>query len=113
MGELRQVSKENFNGEVLNSEVPVVIDFTTDGCGPCELIVPILKDLDEKLEGKIKIVQHNVSIDDLMNETNEHVKTYDVMGFPTIVIVKDGKAVDSILGIYDPEEIERRVQQAL
>ncbi|REB07420.1 thioredoxin [Sporosarcina sp. BI001-red] len=113
MGELRQVSKEDFNNEVLNSKVPVVIDFTTDGCGPCELIVPILKDIDEKYTGKLKIIQHNVDLDDLMNEANDHVKTYDVMGFPTIVIVKDGKAVDNILGIYDQEEIERRVQQVL
>ena len=113
MSELRQVSKEDFNKEVLNSEVPVVIDFTTDGCGPCELLVPILKDMDEKLSGQVKIIQHNVDFDDLVNEANEHIKTYDVMGFPTIVIVKDGKSVDSILGIYDPEEIERRIKQVL
>ncbi len=113
MNELRQVSKEDFNKEVLTSDVPVIIDFTTDGCGPCELLVPILKDLDEKLGSQVKIIQHNVDFDDLVSEGNEHIKTYDVMAFPTIIIVKDGKPVDSILGIYDPEEIERRVREVL
>ncbi|GKV68194.1 thioredoxin [Sporosarcina sp. NCCP-2716] len=113
MGELQQVSKEQFNEEVLNSSVPVLIDFTTDGCGPCELVVPILKTIGEKYGDDLKIIQHNVDFDDLVNEANEHIKTYDVMAFPTLVLVKDGKQVDSILGIYDPEEIERRVKQVL
>lgn len=113
MGELKQVSKEELNDVVTGSQVPVIIDFTTDGCGPCELVVPILKDLDDKYGERLQIIQHNVDLDDLINENNEHVKTYDVMGFPTLIFIKDGKQADNIIGIYDKEEIERRVQNLL
>lgn len=113
MSSLQSVSKEDFNQVVLENELPVLVDFSTDGCGPCELVIPILEDFQEELKGKIAIYNHNVAYEDLVNDANDVVKKYDVMGFPTLMVFKDGEAVTSIIGNYDKDDILEKVQNVL
>lgn len=113
MERIPTITKDQFDEEVLTSDIPVIVDFSTDGCGPCELMNPILSELSEERAGEWKIVNHNVTLEELMEDTNEHIKNYDVMGFPTLIVFKDGRPVQNLIGIYDKEEIVSKIEEAL
>lgn len=113
MSKVINVSKDDFQEVVIASEVPVLVDFYADGCGPCEYIAPILDELSEELEGKLKITKFYVTMDDVLNNSNEVVQKYDVMGFPTLLIFKDGEVTDSYLGSLDRKELLAFIDAAL
>jgi len=86
------VSGVEFESEVLNSNVPVLVDFFAEWCGPCKMIAPILDSVANELEGKAKIVK--VDIDQSMALATK----YKVMSVPTLVFIKNGEVVDQIVG---------------
>jgi len=105
MGSIPFITETEFQQAVLDSSIPVIVDFSTDGCGPCEVIVPVLQAVQTKLSGRLKIVQHNVTYQELLEDSNELVKKYDVMGFPTLFLFKDGELVERIIGSYEEDFI--------
>jgi thioredoxin 1 len=86
------VTDATFADEVLKSDIPVLVDFWADWCGPCRMIAPILEQIAEEQDGKIKIAK--MDYDANPKTPNE----YGVMGLPTLVLIKDGQPVQQIVG---------------
>ena len=92
MAEVLQVTESNFEEQVLKSPIPVFVDFWAPWCGPCRMVSPMVEELAQKYDGKMRFCK--VNVDDNM----ELAKTYRVMGIPQIIIFRDGKKVDDIQG---------------
>ncbi len=93
-----EVTKANFEEEVLKSEVPVLVDFNADWCGPCKAMKPMLDDLAENSSYKIA----SINIDD----EDELAEEYDVTAIPCLVLFKDGKEANRSVGLIAKDAIE-------
>ena len=91
---------ENFNQEALSSEIPVLVDFYADWCGPCKMLAPVIETLATEFKGKVKIGKLNV--DDAPNTA----QTYGVMSIPTLLYIKNGKVVNKSVGVVSKADIE-------
>ena len=98
---------DNFEKEVLQSELPVLVDFYADWCGPCKMMAPIVEGLAQDYDGKVKVGKLN--IDDGM----EIAQQYRVMSIPTFILFKDGKAVETSVGAMSKDELESKLQKVL
>lgn len=103
MAELK-ITRENFENEVMKSNIPVLIDFWAPWCGPCQMMGPIIEQLAEEYEGKAKVGKVNV------DEESELSQAFGVMSIPTIVLVKDGKVVKQAVGARPKAEVEAMLQ---
>lgn len=103
MAELK-ITRENFENEVMKSNIPVLIDFWAPWCGPCQMMGPIIEQLAEEYEGKAKVGKVNV------DEEGELSQAFGVMSIPTIVLVKDGKVVKQAVGARPKAEVEAMLQ---
>lgn len=103
MAELK-ITRENFENEVMKSNIPVLIDFWAPWCGPCQMMGPIIEQLAEEYEGKAKVGKVNV------DEEGELSQAFGVMSIPTIVLVKDGKIVKQAVGARPKAEVEAMLQ---
>ena len=103
MAELK-ITRENFENEVMKSNIPVLIDFWSPWCGPCRMMGPIIEQLAEEYEGKAKVGKVNV------DEEGELSQAFGVMSIPTIVLVKDGKVVKQAVGARPKAEVEAMLQ---
>ena len=103
MAELK-ITRENFENEVMKSDIPVLIDFWAPWCGPCRMMGPIIEQLAEEYEGKAKVGKVNV------DEEGELSQAFGVMSIPTIVLVKDGKVVKQVVGARPKAEVEAMLQ---
>ena len=97
----------NFQKEVLESDIPVVVDFYADWCGPCKMMSPVLDQLSAELEGKIKIGKVNVDDDP------ELAGQYKVMSIPNFVLIKNGQVVDQVIGAVPKAQMLSKIQAAL
>ena len=95
-----KLSNENFNKEVLNSEKPVLVDFWATWCGPCKMIAPIISEISEEFNNKVKVGKVNV------DEGKELAIKYGISSIPTLVIFKDGKIAKTLRGFRPKEEIK-------
>ncbi|MCI6480809.1 thioredoxin [Treponema porcinum] len=103
MAELK-ITRENFENEVMKSDIPVLIDFWATWCGPCRMMGPIIEQLAEEYEGKAKVGKVNV------DEEGELSQAFGVMSIPTIVLIKDGKVVKQAVGARPKAEVEAMLQ---
>lgn len=103
MAELK-ITRENFENEVMKSNIPVLIDFWAPWCGPCRMMGPIIEQLAEEYEGKAKVGKVNV------DEEGELSQAFGVMSIPTIVLVKDGRVVKQAVGARPKAEVEAMLQ---
>lgn len=94
------ITKENFESEVINSELPVLLDFWATWCGPCKMLTPIIAQIAEKYEGKAKVGKVNV------DEEPELAAAFGVSSIPTVVVMKEGKVANVSVGYRPIEEIE-------
>lgn len=86
------LTKQNFEAEVLNSNIPVLVDFWASWCGPCMMLSPVISELAEEYEGKIKVGKVNV------DEQNELAMEYRVASIPTLLLFKNGKLEKTSVG---------------
>jgi thioredoxin len=93
-------STENWGREVEQSKLPVLVDFWAAWCGPCRMVSPIVERLAEKHKGKIKVVKLNV------DDNPEIAERFSIMSIPTLMLFKNGKAVDSKIGAAPTEVFE-------
>ena len=103
MAELK-ITRENFENDVMKSNIPVLIDFWAPWCGPCQMMGPIIEQLAEEYEGKAQVGKVNV------DEEGELSQAFGVMSIPTIVLVKDGKVVKQAVGARPKTEVEAMLQ---
>lgn len=104
MAELK-ITIENFENEVMKSNIPVLIDFWAPWCGPCRMMGPIIEQLADEYEGKAKVGKVNV------DEEGELSQAFGVMSIPTIVLIKDGKVVKQAVGARPKAEVEAMLQE--
>ena len=97
MADLAYVSEDTFESEVLNSPLPVVVDFTATWCGPCKTLEPVVRALADEWAGKAKIVKLDV------DQNSNLAMQYGVMGVPTLMLFAQGKESQRITG-YQPKE---------
>jgi thioredoxin 1 len=90
--EVLHVNDANFDAEVLQSDLPVLVDFWAEWCGPCRMLSPILTEVAKELSGKVKIVKMNV------DESSETPTEYKVQSIPTLLMFKGGKVVANKIG---------------
>lgn len=93
------VNNENFEKEVLESRMPVLLDFWATWCGPCRMMSPVIDDIAESMNTSIKVGKINI------DECPELAQKYDVMSIPTFVILKNGKETGRTVGVQAREEI--------
>lgn len=104
---VKHVSDSNFEGEVLKSPTPVLVDFWAPWCGPCKAIAPVLDELADDYAGKLKVVKMNV------DENPNTPARYGVRGIPNLLIIKGGQVKDQIVGAVPKGHLVRAVDQAL
>ncbi|HPI21384.1 MAG TPA: thioredoxin [Candidatus Kapabacteria bacterium] len=104
MAELLHVTDDSFDNEVLQSSIPVLVDFWATWCGPCRMIAPIIEDLANELDGKLKVCKLDV-------DNNQKVALqYGIRSIPSIFIFKNGEVVDNIIGAVPKAQIQARLQ---
>ncbi len=94
-----EITSENFRKEVLNSEVPVLVDFWASWCNPCKMMSPIVEEIAGEMEGKIKVFKLNVD-----EERNLAIK-YNIMSIPAFLLFKDGKVEKQTIGMQSKEDL--------
>ena len=103
-----EISDTSFEKEVLRSDVPVLVDFWAPWCGPCKLLGPIVDALATEYAGKpIKIASLNV------DESPETAGKYQVMSIPTLIMFKNGKPVNQMVGLQPKAELKERIDEQL
>ena len=93
------ITKENFKAEVLNSEIPVVVDFWAEWCGPCKMLGPVIEQLAKEYDGKIKVGKINV------DDENELAMQFRVVSIPTVVKFENGELTKSSIGYRTKEQL--------
>ena len=93
------ITKENFEAEVMQSKVPVLIDFWASWCGPCRMLSPVISEIAKESERKFKVGKVNV------DEQEELAARFRVSSIPTLVVVKDGKVTNSSVGVRPKAQI--------
>lgn len=97
--EVLKVSSAEFKKEVLESEIPVLVDFYADWCGPCKMMSPIIDEIANEVDDRVKICKLNV------DESQNIAIEYNVMSIPTLIIFKNGVMINNIVGLRQKQEI--------
>ena len=102
-----EVTDSSFDQEVLQSEVPVMVDFWAAWCGPCRALAPIVDELASAYSGKLKVIKMDV------DKNAATPNRYNVRGIPTLLIFKDGKLQEQIVGYVPKETIEKAITKQM
>ena len=93
------INNENFDKEVLNSDIPVLLDFWASWCGPCKMMLPVVDEIAETMGEKVKVGKINV------DECPDLAQKYNVMTIPTFVVIKNGTETGRTIGVQAKSEI--------
>lgn len=102
-----ELTKETYEGEVLKSNMPVLVDFWASWCGPCKMLSPVISQLAEEYGGRIKVCKVNV------DEQSELASQNAIVSIPTVILFSDGKPVNKIVGAHAIDEYEDAIDELL
>ena len=103
MSSVKYVTEQDFQQEVINADVPVLVDFTADWCQPCKMIAPIVEQLAGEWDGKVKVVKLDA------DQNPGIMMQYGVMGIPTLMLFKGGDIKERITGFTPKEKLAAKV----
>jgi len=98
------VSDQNFQKEVLESKIPVLVDFWAPWCGPCRMVAPVVEEIEKDYEGKIKVCKVNV------DEAGSAAEKYNVMSIPTLALFKDGEVATQTIGAQPKSQFQSMIK---
>ena len=101
----KELNDGNFEGEVLKSDLPVLVDFWAPWCGPCKMVGPIVEQIAQEYEGKLKVGKLNV------DENNQTAGQYGIMSIPSVLFFKQGKMVDQIVGAVPKQQFVEKIDK--
>jgi len=102
-----KISGDNFQPEVMESDVPVLVDFWAEWCGPCRMVNPILDEISEQYSGKLKIAKVNV------DDNQEIAQKYGVMSIPTFIVFNGGEKIDQFVGALPKDAFVKHIEEML
>ncbi len=106
-GTVSEVTDTNFQAEVLESEVPVLVDFWAPWCGPCRMVAPVVEEIAKERGEALKVVKMNI------DENNETAIAYNVMSIPTLMLFNHGQVAKTVIGAYPKKRLEAELEPAL
>ena len=107
MAAVLEVSEQNWDAEVLQSEVPVLVDFWAPWCGPCRALAPTVDAISQELAGQVKVVKLNT------DEAGAVAGRYGIMSIPVLMLFKEGRPVEQLLGAQPKPRIMEKLQPHL
>ena len=107
MANVMEFNGDNFETEVVKSDVPVLVDFWAPWCGPCKMITPIIEELAGEFDGKVKIGKVNV------DNNQDLAAKFGIRGIPTVMLFKDGESINSFVGLRPKEDLADALTSAL
>lgn len=103
----KEINKDNFQAEVIQSVEPILVDFWAPWCGPCVRMAPMLEEVEKTFSGKLKVGKLNV------DDNPDLAQQYEVMAIPTLFLFKQGAIVEKIIGLTPKEELEQIIGKHL
>ena len=100
-----EVTTETFEAEVLESSLPVLVDFFADWCGPCKMMSPVVDQIGEEMSSQVKVCKCNV------DDNGAVAEKYDVMSIPNFILFKDGKPAANQVGAVSPAEFKKWIEE--
>ena len=106
-GTVSEVTDSNFQAEVIESDVPVLVDFWAPWCGPCRMVAPVVEEIAQERPDQLKVVKLNT------DENQETAVTYNVMSIPTLILFRNGEVAKTVIGAYPKHKLEAELEPAL
>jgi thioredoxin 1 len=106
-GNVSEVTDNNFQAEVLESDVPVLVDFWAPWCGPCRAVAPVVEEIATEKAGQLKVSKINT------DENQQTAIQYNVLSIPTLIVFKNGQEVKRVTGAYPKKKLEAEIEPAL
>ncbi len=107
MADLLQVTDDNFEAEIVNSDLPVMVDFWAEWCGPCRMVAPVVEELANEYEGKIKVAKMDV------DKNRQTPAKFGIRNIPTLILFKGGEVTQTIIGAQPKSSIEAELKKLL
>ena len=107
MADLLQVTDENFDDEIINSDIPAMVDFWAEWCGPCKMVGPVVEELAREYTGKIKIAKMDV------DKNRKTPVRFGIRNIPTLILFKDGAVAQTIVGAQTKNRLEDELKKLL
>lgn len=101
------ITDQDFEAEVLKSEQPVLVDFWASWCGPCQMLAPIIEEIAEEFQGKIKVVKIDV------DANPQSAQKYNILSIPTVIFFKNGQALTQLIGVQPKERFEEEIKKII
>jgi thioredoxin 1 len=106
-GTVTEVTDNNFQAEVIESEVPVLVDFWAPWCGPCRMVAPVVEEIAQERAGALKVVKMNT------DENQQTALTFNIMSIPTLILFRNGQPAKTVIGAYPKKRLEAELEPAL